>query len=180
MIDAWVHFPIILTIAAYSVFRKAGVQFLLVVCTYGIAWQLSDYMSRLEDATLLFKALFQASVSIILINSIVNLKYTRFTGFFVLLLLAGMTSLFIMFVLDKFANAATFNKAVDIFNPINISLIYLELLALSGVTFGMGGGKRDRRVDERPLGISVHNRDGLYNTEGYPENLAMVQNKTEI
>jgi len=139
--DAVVHLLLMAALVAYSRINKGNVQITLILCIYAAAWQVSEYLSYQDQVSLFFKLFFQTSISIALIHSVVRLEYTRFTSSFVWLLLFGILAFFIMIMIDKFASPATFNYAVDVFSLLNIQLIYLELLALTGVTFDMGNDK---------------------------------------
>lgn len=139
--DSGTHFWLMFALVAYSVIRKSDLSFVFTLCVYSAAWQVSDYLSFQPEASLLLKLFFQTSVSITLIYAVTNLRYTRFTGLFVGLLLFGIASFFVMIMLDKFATSIAFNQTVEIFTLINIQLIYLELLALAGISFDMGNDK---------------------------------------
>lgn len=102
---------------------------------------MSDYLSYQYDVSLFFKVYFQNAVSIALIFFITNLKYTRFTALFVGLLFINIISLFCIVLLDKYASVEVFNGSIGIFTIINIQLIYLELLAIAGITFDMDNDK---------------------------------------
>lgn len=142
ILDAWMHFFIMLGLVAYSGIKKTDRRFIFILCIYAAAWQVSDYMSQQEGFSTFFKIFFQSAVSIAIIDSIVFLKYTRFTSLFAGLLLIGISALFTIFVLDEFATNSAYNYGIELFGLINIQLIYLELLALTGITFDMGSGRR--------------------------------------
>ena len=139
--DPFAHFCLMAGLVAYSLVKRSGNQFLFVLLIYGAAWQVSDYISYQEDAPLFLKIFFQNFISIVLIHFIIQLDYTRFTALFIGLLLLTVASLFTMMMLDKFATAELFNSSIGIFSMFNIQLMYLELLALAGITFDMGSGK---------------------------------------
>ena len=139
--DAWTHFFIMLGLVICSIGNKSDRQFILILCIYAAAWQVSDYLSKQEDVGALFKIVFQTGVSTALIYYVTLLKYTRFTKFFMALVFIGVASYFVMVILDKNASIAAYNYGVDVFSLLNIQLIYLELLAMAGITFDMGSDK---------------------------------------
>ena len=152
MISPLVHFVIMAAIFICSMRNKAGVQYLFILIIYGTAWQMSDYLS-LQDTTLFLKIFFQTSISIALVHLVTNLKYTRFTALFVGLLIINIVSMFAVVMFDKFASPEWFNSAVSIFNIINIQLIYLDLLALVGVSFDLGSSKR---ITRKPINANLY------------------------
>ena len=113
-------------------------RFIFILFAYGAVWQVSDRLSVSQDVTLLLKIFFQTSASILLINLIMRLEYTRFTALFVGLQLLNILSLFIIIFMDKFASVSAFNYSVEVFSIFNIQLIYTDLIALAGITFDMG------------------------------------------
>ena len=139
--DALTHFIIIAAMIVYSIARKQDNQFIFVLFVYGAAWQMSNHLSFQDDVELFTKVFFQTSASIFLINFITRLEYTRFTGLFVASLVLTVLLYFIIAIMDKFAPPAAFNYIVETFGLINIQLIYLELLALAGISFDMGSDK---------------------------------------
>ena len=176
-IDPLLHLYLMSGLVVYSFFKGTGFQFLFVLVIYGAAWQMSEYLSLQNDASIMLKILFQNSVSIALIYLIIQLEYTRFTSLFVLLLFINIINIFALMALDKFATVVFFDASLWLFNLINIQLIYLDLLALLGVTFGMGGGKRtyrdSQRINKRSYAMAVFHRDNIWGNTDCSKSLSL-------
>lgn len=131
-----------LIIVSFGLLSFKNVKTLRLMLIYGFLWQFSNYLS-LKDVHEIVKTAIAATFVSLFLSITVNLPSSRFVLMFALLQIIALISYLILLILHPMTENQTDGPILEIFSLVNTQLIWLDLMALAGISYELG---RDTRL----------------------------------